>query len=453
MNLSTSLSFFAVLRFVLCGLIVPSLSHAMLYQPSPIVQKVIKKDIVSSGERFISTMPSLSVTEIDKKFAAHSSLQKTAIRSLLAEKDHKNNNKMFSAVFYMATKLPQEIQRKILPFGHDEEAMNQFLTMPVGKALEWWAFVQRAARGRIAYLPICKPLFEQEGCLFKCSDRISCDHEGTITFYNYTESSHSYSSTWVLMATVDKEKCLYSIRRKRDDVTGFRGADVEVFLDQIASQLFRLSMKELCALIYVQKKTGPIALGDKELEQLVDIDKRMPFLAMNETGITYYKDNSIIDVLKNGAQFGMRSILPKLVFPIISVGISNISKAQWAHGPCDSWGVTKILVPSMPSLVWYSAFFIWVFRKIIHPYPECHELSMIETAVGLSCSGYMHCYLFFELGTNLTNYAYYLGGAGALSNALGMLKNIVHVYIDGDYETIQCKDIAGIVEKKDKYGK
>src|SRR5579872_256786 len=71
--------------------------------------------------------------------------------------DNKLSNNIFETTLNMATWLPTDDQKNVLSkLLHDNtNAVDKFLQMPIGRALEWYAFVERASRGKMIYLPVC----------------------------------------------------------------------------------------------------------------------------------------------------------------------------------------------------------------------------------------------------------------------------------------------------------
>jgi|GEM_PF-5222594 len=132
----------------------------------------------------------------------------------------------------------------------DIETIKKFMTMPIGKALEWYAITRQMSRGKIMYkTPLFTEVFKQHKLVFP---------------YTGQTMNHIYPSTNDKKIFYDDNKrkickisdknniiCLYSeyiYGTQQDEITE---ADLESFLNIIAAKLFLLSKQETSTLIKI----------------------------------------------------------------------------------------------------------------------------------------------------------------------------------------------------------
>jgi len=145
----------------------------------------------------------------------------------------------------------------------DDNTLNEFMKMPLGKALEWYARTRQMSRGRIIYAtPLFKELFTQEHMRFPYDNMSNCMISTEISPIvnakdrafncNYPSDSSSFlcniSPNNTTCCMFDEDYDGISNTAKID------GHELEAFLDEIANQLFLLSKNEIITLINISNK-------------------------------------------------------------------------------------------------------------------------------------------------------------------------------------------------------
>lgn len=201
-------------------------------------------------QKFLQKFPSMSFVEANKQYWNCSSAVQQGIRGLLAEKDSANN--IFPAVFYMATQVPHDIQNVVVRdilFYQNKVATEKFLNMPIGKALEWYAWCEQASRGHMIYLPV----FEKK---FKDLELI---------FYDFHSSAQDTDTS-------------YQIKQIKQCHSHVVYSNQNYLLDQAIADFFQLSRKDIILLLALMcdKKNDEVTASKKDLKRFLKINSKMP---------------------------------------------------------------------------------------------------------------------------------------------------------------------------------
>ena len=124
---------------------------------------------------------------------------------------------------------------------------------------------------------------------------------------------------------------------QRNDYSSLVGNDLNNFLDELATEFFKLSKKDLLFLADFFEREylswGRTVVRRSELGHFVAINKKISFIDDKSSGELHYRkeDFSVVDCMKTGAEFGVSKYFPVLASSLCLAGLSNVIKDNCCH--------------------------------------------------------------------------------------------------------------------------
>jgi len=317
--------------WLLCALLLVHQSCAML----DLFNEVHDRD---ASDQFIREFPNMTLTQANQKYSECSSGVSQKIQESIAAKN--KSDLFFVKVFDIATKLPVDMHKKIAEhlLNNNAAAVEKFLDMPIGKALEWHAWCQQASRGRMIYLPIfrqvlaknnlyCNPFFQTSGV------KVAGSQNFYVTGYN------GYDHT--VFGMLDEEGKIKQLKmdnavKEGKKSSGYKqGEELELFFDSVMNKLFTLSKDEIMC-FYPLFNADDNTISHAKLKHLVEIDKKVSFLHSIDRNINYscrasYSLKNMCMLFREGLKTGALYVFPYVAIPLILARLPYIIGEQFCQ--------------------------------------------------------------------------------------------------------------------------
>jgi len=288
-----------------------------------------------ASDQFIREFPQMTFTQANKKYNDSSSSIAQKIQDSIAAKN--KSDQLFMKVFDIAAKLPVDMHKKIAEqlLNNNAAAVEKFLDMPIGKALEWYAWCERASRGKMIYLPIFRQVLAENNL---------CHHAGltteTMRVYESKIIVRDYRGKLMIVGILDEEGKIKQL--KIDDVVKEEtrnsprrfyklGEELAPLFDTIMSQLFILSKNEIMC-FYPLFNDNTISYAN--LKHLVEIDKKINFLNSIDSSISYncrasYSLENMCTLFRESLKTRALYVFPCFAIPLILARLPHIIEAQF----------------------------------------------------------------------------------------------------------------------------
>lgn len=301
------------------------------------------------AEDFVRTLPDMTLVQAKQKYACSSAfVQKTIWRTTTRKRYAQD--KTFSVIFDMTVKLPVDMCRLIVSrlFHDNELAVEKFLEMPLGKALEWHAWCEQASCRRMAFLPVFYEKFQNEGLDIYFVSNFAANCYSNKKLRRNDDGSCEFCIKYrgrpkAMKLLLDSSKKIKKMPRteSREYIKCLKNTELEFFLDELKIQMFQLTIKDIMLLL-------TFAWEDKkeykrtELEQLVDIDKKIEFLRFYTKQLAFSYRNSYS--LGNAWKYviGKSDALPVMLFfdyvfvlPFVLSGVSSRIEQKCCKVPIE----------------------------------------------------------------------------------------------------------------------
>ncbi len=164
--------------------------------------------------------------------------------------------------------LRREIALRLFNRNTQPEAIDKFMAMPIGKALEWYAISQNMSRGKIIYKT---PLFTE---IFKTHKlRFPYNNNHLHQLFRYQNSFIYGNSPKTYFCTLSDKNQIESIYT--EESKKFNGKDLEFFLDIIKAQLFLLSPQEMSTFIKIALNHNDSCILHKDIKHIQSLTKKI----------------------------------------------------------------------------------------------------------------------------------------------------------------------------------
>jgi hypothetical protein len=443
-------------------------------------------------EQFIREFPTMTLAKVKKKYADFyadcSSEVDIEIKKTMAAKKTKDD--FFVKVFNIATILPTDLHQKVVEqlFNGNDAATKKFLEMPLGKALEWYAWCEQATRGRLIFLPVFNKKFKEKN-LYTCS--LDCHVGGIkdyrIFFFNRAGSKEDENSKSIGFRGRNGDLKKIYTKEKSHDRSGLSGDELGSFLADLSVDFFQLSKDDIMLLLNM-KSSGFNYGNEENLKHLLAIDKKVPFLDVTPGNVFYsYREHytlvSMGGAIKSGIKNGMYYVFPCFAIPLGLIGLSRLIEANFCHkitiedvmqSNSDKSAINALIELSGNSRLlpyrfelsdataysWTDAFKMKIPLLLTIPamsyalaHKEVRSFSVGDyfafIALGFIPAGFLFVLSSLPIGRDIAGFKALLGGAIALSLGMSIGREWAKKFSQKNSGKIESKSIATLLTLRD----